>query len=205
MEKIIDLAEDNTMALKRLRELVTAAVQKFNEGSLAAAVWMLDVAEDTITERKLDIAPVDQIRAEAAEAINQVQLRKYAENKIKHAALKIALGVLPDAAPRQALPAAARRSARRAPPRAPRLPRGVRRRTPAKRRSPSSNRSCSGPTSTRTTSATSSISCTASRATRPTASTASSKRLVERPRAGRTSTSSRKRPPPSARSAPRRR
>jgi uncharacterized protein DUF4388 len=95
MEKIIDLAEDNTMALKRLRELVTAAVQKFNEGSLAAAVWMLDVAEDTITERKLDIVPVDQIRAEAADAINQVQLRKYAENKIKHAALKIALEFFP--------------------------------------------------------------------------------------------------------------
>jgi len=95
MEKIIDLAEDNTMALKRLRELVIAAVQKFNEGSLAAAVWMLDVAEDTINERKLDITPVDQIRAEAAETINQAQLRKYAENKIKHAALKIALEFFP--------------------------------------------------------------------------------------------------------------
>lgn len=95
MEKIIDLAEDNTMALKRLRELVTAAVQKFNEGSLAAAVWMLDVAEDTINDRKLDITPVDQIRAEAAETINQAQLRKYAENKIKHAALRIALEFFP--------------------------------------------------------------------------------------------------------------
>lgn len=95
MEKVIDLAEDNTMALKRLRELVVAAVQKFNEGSLAAAVWMLDVAEDTINERKLDIAPVNQIRAEAAETINQAQLRKYAENKIKHAALKIALEFFP--------------------------------------------------------------------------------------------------------------
>ena len=95
MEKVIDLAEDNTMALKRLRELVIAAVQKFNEGSLAAAVWMLDVAEDTINDRKLDITPVDQIRAEAAETINQAQLRKYAENKIKHAALKIALEFFP--------------------------------------------------------------------------------------------------------------
>lgn len=95
MEKVIDLAEDNTMALKRLRELVVAAVQKFNEGSLAAAVWMLDVAEDTINERKLDITPVDQIRAEAAETINQAQLRKYSENKIKHAALKIALEFFP--------------------------------------------------------------------------------------------------------------
>ncbi|HEX3582382.1 MAG TPA: DUF4388 domain-containing protein [Thermoanaerobaculia bacterium] len=95
MEKVIDLAEDNTMALKRLRELVTAAVQKFNEGSLAAAVWMLDVAEDTINERKLDITPVDQIRAEAAETINQAQLRKYADNKIKHAALKISLEFFP--------------------------------------------------------------------------------------------------------------
>jgi len=95
MEKIIDLAEDPLVVMKRFRELVTAAVEKFNDGSLAAAIWMLDVAEDTITEKKLDIAAVDQIRAEAADAISSVQLRKYAENRTKHAALKIALEFFP--------------------------------------------------------------------------------------------------------------
>lgn len=95
MEKIMDLAENAEVALKRFRELVTAAVEKFNDGSLAATVWMLDVAEDTINEKKLDIAVVDPIREEATLAISAVQLRKYAENKTKHAAVKIVLEFFP--------------------------------------------------------------------------------------------------------------
>ena len=54
MEKIIDLAESPEVATKRFRELVTAAVEKFNQGALGAALWMLDVAEDSIPEKKLD-------------------------------------------------------------------------------------------------------------------------------------------------------
>jgi hypothetical protein len=95
MEKIIDLAEDPLVAMGRFRELVTAAVTKFNDGSLAATVWMLDVAEDTIIEKKLDIAAVNQARSDAADAISSVALRKYTENKTKHAALKIALEFFP--------------------------------------------------------------------------------------------------------------
>ena len=67
--------------MKRFRELVIAAIEKFNHGALGAALWMLDVAEDSITEKKLDMAAVDQFRAEAVEMISAVQLRKYAENE----------------------------------------------------------------------------------------------------------------------------
>jgi hypothetical protein len=95
MEKIIDLAEDPLVAMTRFRELVVAAVEKFNDGSLAAAVWMLDVAEDTIGEKKLDLDAANQIRADAAEAVSSVQLRKYVESKTKRAALKIALEFFP--------------------------------------------------------------------------------------------------------------
>ena len=95
MEKIIDLAEDGTAAMARFRELVIAAIQKFNDGALGATLWMLDVAEDTIKERHLDLSTVDAIRVEAADAISAVQLRKYSENRAKHAALKIALGFFP--------------------------------------------------------------------------------------------------------------
>jgi hypothetical protein len=95
MEKIIDLAEDSTVAMNRFRELVTAAVQKFNDGALGATLWMLSVAEDTIKERKLHLLTVDRMRGEAAEAISSVQLRKYTENRSRHAALKIALEFFP--------------------------------------------------------------------------------------------------------------
>src|ERR1051326_6316188 len=96
MEKIIDLAEPSTAgAMTRFRELVTAAVEKFNDGALAAAVWMLDVANDSIPEKKLDVVAVDRVRIEAVDAINAAQLRKYAENKGRHAALRLVLGFFP--------------------------------------------------------------------------------------------------------------
>jgi len=95
MEKIIDLAESPEVAMKRFRELVAAAVEKFNQGALGAALWMLDVAEDSIPEKKLDISVADQVRAEAVEMISAVQLRKFAENKSKHAAVKIVLEFFP--------------------------------------------------------------------------------------------------------------
>jgi hypothetical protein len=95
MERIIDLAESPEVATKRFRELVTAAVEKFNQGALGAALWMLDVAEDSIPEKKLDLAVVNQIRAEAVEMMSAVQLRKFAENRSKHAAVKIVLEFFP--------------------------------------------------------------------------------------------------------------
>jgi hypothetical protein len=95
MEKIIGLAESSEVAMKRFRELVTAAIEKFNQNALGAALWMLDLAEDSIAEKKLDIAAVDQFRAEAVEMINAAQLRKYAETRSKHAAVKIALEFFP--------------------------------------------------------------------------------------------------------------
>ncbi|HEX7705495.1 MAG TPA: DUF4388 domain-containing protein [Thermoanaerobaculia bacterium] len=95
MEKILEIAEDPAVALKRVRELVAAAIAKFNEGALAASVWMLDVAEDSIKERKLDATAIDRIRTEAADAISLVQLRKYTENKGRHAALRLVFGFFP--------------------------------------------------------------------------------------------------------------
>src|SRR3954447_5037783 len=95
MEKIIELAEEPAVAMRRFRELVVAAIQKFNDGALAAAIWMLDVANEGITEKKLDTAAVERTRAEAADGVNSVQLRKYVENKGRHAALKIALEFFP--------------------------------------------------------------------------------------------------------------
>lgn len=95
MEKIIDLAEDSKVATLRLRDLVTAAVGKFNEGALAAAVWMLTLGEDTIKEKRLDPGDIERIRNEGVSLINAAQLRKYAENKGRHAAVRIALQFFP--------------------------------------------------------------------------------------------------------------
>lgn len=94
MERIIDLA-DPAAAMDRFRELVNAAVEKFNDGALPATLWVLDVAQDTITEKNLEVLTVNQICAEAVDRISSVQLRKYVENKRQHAALRIALDFFP--------------------------------------------------------------------------------------------------------------
>ncbi|MFL6247789.1 MAG: DUF4388 domain-containing protein [Thermoanaerobaculia bacterium] len=95
MEKIIDLAaEDPAETMARFGELVMAAIAKFNDGALGATLWMLDVADETIRERKLDPAMVERIRADAAAAISSVQLRKYAERG-RYNTLKVALRFFP--------------------------------------------------------------------------------------------------------------
>lgn len=95
MEKILELADDPVVAMQHFRDLVDAAVQKFNEGSLAATVWMLDVAHESIAEKRLDLATVDRIRAEAASALGTAQLRRYAETKNKQSALRLVLEFFP--------------------------------------------------------------------------------------------------------------
>ena len=94
MERIIDLA-DPAATMDRFRELVHAAVEKLNDGSLPATLWMLDVAQNTITEKNLEVLTVNQICADSADRISSVQLRKYVENKRQHAALRIALDFFP--------------------------------------------------------------------------------------------------------------
>lgn len=95
MEKILELADDPVVAMQHFRDLVDAAVQKFNDGSLAATVWMLDVAHESIGEKRLDPATVDRIRGEAASALGAAQLRRYAETKNKQSALRLVLEFFP--------------------------------------------------------------------------------------------------------------
>jgi len=95
MGKILDLAENELAANQRVKELVTAAVEKFNQGSLAAAMWMFDVAESGIKDKKVAAASVDQIRDDEVKRLDAAQIRKYAENPSKHSALRITLDFFP--------------------------------------------------------------------------------------------------------------
>src|SRR5262249_14395356 len=79
MRKSIGLAADPMAGAKRLRELLTAAIDQFNAGNLSAAISMLELAEATIVEKKIDATTVERVRAEAIEGIRQDQLKKLAE------------------------------------------------------------------------------------------------------------------------------
>ena len=96
MHKVLSLTKDPTKSATRFRELVTAAIDQFNGGSLGACLSILDLADIVITEKKIDEGTVERIRADAMEDLSAEQLKKYSENKSKHAALRKVLGYFPN-------------------------------------------------------------------------------------------------------------
>jgi hypothetical protein len=95
MHKIITLTSSNTESTQRFRELMTEAVEQFNSGALGPAVSMLELAARVAVEKKIDPIAVERIRGTAVESISSERLRKYTENKTKHALLRTALGHFP--------------------------------------------------------------------------------------------------------------
>lgn len=95
MHKIITLTSSNLESAQRYRELMTEAVEQFNSGALGPAVSMLELAARVVVEKKLDPIAVERIRAVAVESISSERLRKYTENKTKHALLRNALNHFP--------------------------------------------------------------------------------------------------------------
>jgi hypothetical protein len=95
MHKIITLTSSSLESSQRFRELMTEAVEQFNSGALGPAVSMLALAARVVVEKKLDPIAVERIRTAAVESISSERLRKYSENKTKHALLRSALNHFP--------------------------------------------------------------------------------------------------------------
>ena len=95
MKNIVSMAANPMEGARRLRELLTAAVEQFNGGNLSGAISMLELADTAIVEKKIDPTTVERVRTEAVENLSSEQLRKFAENKAKRALLIKALGFFP--------------------------------------------------------------------------------------------------------------
>jgi Domain of unknown function (DUF4388) len=95
MHKIITLTSSSSESTQRFRDLMNEAVEQFNNGALGPAVSMLELAARVIIEKKIDPIAVERIRATAVEAISSERLKKYTENKTKHALLRAALSHFP--------------------------------------------------------------------------------------------------------------
>src|SRR5262245_44553631 len=79
MRKMVTLAETPQEWAHRFNDLVQVAIEQFNEGSLARAATMLDLAEGMLAGKERHMDVVQAIRRRAHEAIKEDQLRKYAE------------------------------------------------------------------------------------------------------------------------------
>jgi hypothetical protein len=95
MHKIMKLTDDSLESTRRFRELLNAGIERFNAGSLGAAVSIFELAETVIEEKKLDPSTIDRIRVDLAETISPEQLKQYGEHKAKYPLLRKALAFFP--------------------------------------------------------------------------------------------------------------
>jgi hypothetical protein len=87
MRKVVTQSEDPAEASHRFSQLVRAAIDRFNEGSLGQAVGAIELAEKLIAEKKVDTTIADAIRRNGDDPIDRDQLRKAAEKTADHPAL----------------------------------------------------------------------------------------------------------------------
>jgi len=88
MRQIVALAEDPLEAGKRFRELVHAAITQFNTGHLGRAVSMFDLAEQLVSDKKVESAFVSMLRERGHEYLEAERLRKYGERNDLRSSLR---------------------------------------------------------------------------------------------------------------------
>jgi uncharacterized protein DUF4388 len=95
MRRIISLAGDEREGTKRFGDMVDAAIEQFNLGSLVQAATMFNLAEQVVQERKLTSELLASIRARGAESLAPEQLRRFAEKPETHQSLRTVLNFFP--------------------------------------------------------------------------------------------------------------
>jgi hypothetical protein len=103
MDRIVALAPDAQERAKRWGEMIYAAIEQLNEGRLAQAVSILEVAKRVIEERKPDADIVGQVLAQAEGAISEDLLRRLADMPTKHGLLRKVLDFFPSLRPEMLL------------------------------------------------------------------------------------------------------
>lgn len=88
MRRIISIADDPAEAARRFRNMVEAAIERLNEGSLGRAATMLELADRLISEKLVEEGSAKSVKRSAHELIDQTKLRAYSETKDAHFLLK---------------------------------------------------------------------------------------------------------------------
>jgi len=95
IRRIVTLPEDPTEVAKRFGEMLQAAVEQLNAGSLPRAVKMFEVADRLIAEKRVEPAAVDAARRKAFDALDFERLRSLQEEPDKHGLLRKILEFFP--------------------------------------------------------------------------------------------------------------
>ena len=95
MQKVVKLSKNSDELMRRFSELVTVAVEEFNEGSLGRTVTMLDLAERMIFEKDVDDTIVKTVIDQTYPNLDQEQLRKLADVDDKRSMLQRVMNFFP--------------------------------------------------------------------------------------------------------------
>jgi Domain of unknown function (DUF4388) len=95
MHRIISMAQSPEEGAKRFDEMLQAAVEQFNSGSLARAAAMIDLARRIVDEQRIKPESLEAIRRRAQDALAVEQLREHADKPEKHELLRRVLTFFP--------------------------------------------------------------------------------------------------------------
>jgi len=96
MHKIVALAGSSQDGAERFGEMIYTAIEQFNDGHLAQAVAMFDVAQRLIEENKVDPHTAKLARTQAQGSVSPASLRQFASAPAKHGLLRKVLRFFPD-------------------------------------------------------------------------------------------------------------
>jgi hypothetical protein len=88
MNQIVNLPQDRWEGFRRFHDMVQAAIEQFNTGSLARAATMFDLALGICSEGKLDSTSVTGVRSTGHESLNMNRLRNLAKDHDRYHLLR---------------------------------------------------------------------------------------------------------------------
>ena len=95
MRRIVTLPDNPEEVGRRFNEMVSAAVEQLNQGSLARASRMLEVAEKIVSENHVEPVTVESVRRRAQEVVDLEHVRSLGEDARSHEALGRILAFFP--------------------------------------------------------------------------------------------------------------
>lgn len=95
MHRLVTMTGGEQETAQRFHELLIAAAERFNEGSLPQAVAMISVAREVVEEKRIAPAPLATILDRAARAFSEEKLAAAATKLENHALLGDLLGFFP--------------------------------------------------------------------------------------------------------------
>jgi len=95
MRKVMDLSKDPGELNERFRELISTAVEQFNNDSLGRAVTVIDLANRMISQKEVDASLAANIIDQASGNLDETQLRRYSESDDKRLLLRRVLSFFP--------------------------------------------------------------------------------------------------------------